>query len=345
MIYLTGRYESHKTFLPISEIIPTHPSAFWCSTLQWHNNGRDGVSNPQRPDSLLNGLFRHRSKKTSKLRVIGLWEGNSPGIGEFPTQKASNAENVSIWWRHHEFWIGDDAMYDSDHVVATYIDECELIECYICSAKKWLRIPVNCVLILKVWDKGYRKRCWFKSQNMFGHFLQKPQFEIIRITSGSMSLGETQINVLVSLGDQLWAHAVSPTTWYDWMTYFISRYASGKAFVYFPWPEKKNTHFLFKCRCWNFVRHVLLSVSETLSWFYSAVIWWCKLPVESAGDVAKLTWPNIMPLERRNDPILRPPYIHFDGKFKVFQGGMTWYVSMQGSFWLWAQLMRDDVTM
>ena len=22
--------------------------------------------------------------------------------GEFPTQRASNAENVSIWWRHHE---------------------------------------------------------------------------------------------------------------------------------------------------------------------------------------------------------------------------------------------------
>ena len=24
-------------------------------------------------------------------------------IGEFPAQRASNAENVSIWWRHHEF--------------------------------------------------------------------------------------------------------------------------------------------------------------------------------------------------------------------------------------------------
>ena len=40
-------------------------------------------------------------KKTSKLRVIGLCVGNSPGTGEFPAQMASNAENVSIWWRHH----------------------------------------------------------------------------------------------------------------------------------------------------------------------------------------------------------------------------------------------------
>ena len=34
-----------------------------------------------------------------------LREGNSPGTGEFPTQMASNAENVSIWWRHHVSWL------------------------------------------------------------------------------------------------------------------------------------------------------------------------------------------------------------------------------------------------
>ena len=28
--------------------------------------------------------------------------GNSPVTGEFPAQMASTAENVSIWWRHHE---------------------------------------------------------------------------------------------------------------------------------------------------------------------------------------------------------------------------------------------------
>ena len=42
------------------------------------------------------------SKKTSKLRVTGLCAENSPVTGEFPAQMASNAENVSIWWRHHE---------------------------------------------------------------------------------------------------------------------------------------------------------------------------------------------------------------------------------------------------
>ena len=43
-----------------------------------------------------------RSKKTSKLRVTGLCAGNSLVIGEFPTQMASNAENVSIRWCHHD---------------------------------------------------------------------------------------------------------------------------------------------------------------------------------------------------------------------------------------------------
>ena len=50
--------------------------------------------------------FRRRSKKTSKLSVTGLYAGNSPVTGELPTQRASNAENVSIWWRHHVFTNG-----------------------------------------------------------------------------------------------------------------------------------------------------------------------------------------------------------------------------------------------
>ena len=67
-------------------------------TLEWRHNGRDSVSNHQTHNCLLNRLSRRRSK----LRVTGLCVGNSPGTGEFPAQMASNAENVSIWWRHHD---------------------------------------------------------------------------------------------------------------------------------------------------------------------------------------------------------------------------------------------------
>ena len=70
-------------------------------TLQWRHGERDGVSNHRRLDGSLSCLFRRRSKETLKLRVTGLRDGNLPGTGEFPSQRASNAENVSISWRHY----------------------------------------------------------------------------------------------------------------------------------------------------------------------------------------------------------------------------------------------------
>ena len=75
--------------------------SYWTS-LQWRHNGRDSVSNHQPHDCFLNRLFRSRSKTTSRLRVTGLFAGNSSWTGAFAAQTASNAENVSIWWRHHD---------------------------------------------------------------------------------------------------------------------------------------------------------------------------------------------------------------------------------------------------
>ena len=45
-------------------------------------------------------IYTGRSRKTSTLCVTGLYVENSPGTGEFPTQMASDAENVSICWHH-----------------------------------------------------------------------------------------------------------------------------------------------------------------------------------------------------------------------------------------------------
>ena len=49
-------------------------------------------------------------KKTLKLRVTGLCEGNSPNTGEFLSQRASKAENISISQTQHEirlywYWL------------------------------------------------------------------------------------------------------------------------------------------------------------------------------------------------------------------------------------------------
>ena len=91
--------------------------------LRWRHNGGDSVSNHQPRECLLNRLIRCRSKKTSKLRVTGLCVGNSPGTGEFPAQMASNAENVSIWWRHHaqHSWVNTNPKRCGKKLVTTHL--------------------------------------------------------------------------------------------------------------------------------------------------------------------------------------------------------------------------------
>ena len=103
-----------KTLRLVAVILDIY--GFLC-LLQWRHNERDGVSDHQPHDYLLNLLFRHRSKKTSKLRVTGLCAGNSPVTSGFPAQKASNAENDSIWWRHHDAII---CPMPSEHVTHWY---------------------------------------------------------------------------------------------------------------------------------------------------------------------------------------------------------------------------------
>ena len=90
-----------RTAIELHDISDEYP--YVCkriSSLLWRQKGRNNVSNHQPHDCLLKSLFRRRSKKTLQLRVTGLCVGISPGTGEFPAQMASDAENVSIWWRH-----------------------------------------------------------------------------------------------------------------------------------------------------------------------------------------------------------------------------------------------------
>ena len=74
------------------------------SKLQWCHNEHHCVPDHRPHDYLHNRLFRRRAKKTSKLRVTGLCAGNSPVTGEFPAQRASDAENLSIWSRRHDMF-------------------------------------------------------------------------------------------------------------------------------------------------------------------------------------------------------------------------------------------------
>ena len=81
--------------------------------LQWRHNDHDGIPNHQPHDCLLNCLFRSRSK----LHVTGLFEGNSPVTGEFPAQMASNAEYVSIWWHHHDWYLESSPKWHNSYYI------------------------------------------------------------------------------------------------------------------------------------------------------------------------------------------------------------------------------------
>ena len=93
----------HPILQQLSDIMNDIRSISYCIniSLQWRHNERNGISKHQPRDCLHSRLIRPRSKKTPRLCVTGLCAGDSPVTGEFPAQMASNAENVSIWWRHH----------------------------------------------------------------------------------------------------------------------------------------------------------------------------------------------------------------------------------------------------
>ena len=42
------------------------------------------------------------ASQITSLEVVYSTVYSDAGTGEFPAQRTSNAENVSIWWRHHE---------------------------------------------------------------------------------------------------------------------------------------------------------------------------------------------------------------------------------------------------
>ena len=62
MMFLVQLFQSSSIALSITYLYSYRKHM----TLQWRNNGRDGVSNHQPHDCLLNHLFRRRSKKNIK---------------------------------------------------------------------------------------------------------------------------------------------------------------------------------------------------------------------------------------------------------------------------------------
>ena len=132
------------------------------SALRWRHNERDGVSNHQPHDCLLNRLFRPRSKKTSKLRVTGLCAGNSPGTGEFPAQMASNAEmspfdDVIMVHREGllEYWASAAVfivIWFSMHIIMSHITSKMRLNIWFMSLRRIVAIAV---------PSHYQTQCWY----------------------------------------------------------------------------------------------------------------------------------------------------------------------------------------
>ena len=57
-----------------------------------------------------------------KHRVTGLCAENSRETGEFSAQMASNAENVSTWWRHHDSRTIEGLLSGSEVQICEHID-------------------------------------------------------------------------------------------------------------------------------------------------------------------------------------------------------------------------------
>ena len=93
-------------------------------------------------------LVQAQIKENSKVRVTGLCEGNPPVTGRFVSQRACNAENISIWWRHHEYCssrisncqLRDALFKDSDNCGSRKVNSTIgniLYEMKFCSKIKW----------------------------------------------------------------------------------------------------------------------------------------------------------------------------------------------------------------
>ena len=108
-------------------------------SLHRRHNELDCVSDHQPSDCLLTCLFRHRPKKTSKLSVTGLCEGNSPGPVNSPHKRPVGGKCFHLMTSSFSIFLGLTSLAEFS-VIMTVVKSCYLT---------WLLIgwQHNCQLI------------------------------------------------------------------------------------------------------------------------------------------------------------------------------------------------------
>ena len=102
-------------------------------------------------DYLFNSLFRLTTKSKSKPRIsVPLW-GNPPTTGGFPSQRATNVENVSMSWRHHVQRDNSWTVHPRDSWSCTYI----MHSLYCASGTTWLFLTSPRSAFRMAWRNWY----------------------------------------------------------------------------------------------------------------------------------------------------------------------------------------------
>ena len=84
--------------------VPDHGWSLWGSlpnALHWRHNDRGGRFRSPASRLFTQSFIQAEIKENIKAPRYWPLCGELTGTGEFPAQRASNAANVSIWWRHH----------------------------------------------------------------------------------------------------------------------------------------------------------------------------------------------------------------------------------------------------
>ena len=176
-------------------------------------------------------------KHKSKLRVTGLLWGEFTGDRWIPAEKASDAENVSIWWRHHGPPYRRLGSY-----LAEPSDKCEN-EFYGCRMWTWK------VSIINTW-KSYFIR--FKNTNS----LSPAQRTYWGIQWCKICLGNVIIRLRASLKwGPGWEHVIEVSIDYNLWNMFM-------------------VHIYY---CFTFcVEATILQIPHGFMWFHFSHFGWCK---------------------------------------------------------------------
>ena len=107
--FLFSLFLAWTSFRRISELM------IWVALIQWYSNWSSEYYTGKINSTYFEDIFfqkysiftdadqrRHQSSTPLACATsLCHCEGNSVVTGEFPAQRASDMENVSIWWRHH----------------------------------------------------------------------------------------------------------------------------------------------------------------------------------------------------------------------------------------------------